>query len=268
MPNIVLLGDCQIDGNLLCADQIIPDVTPIEYGLVRSGWTQQVVDWFIRENPQFKTSVMSPMLEKAAIKYLRAEEKKLAFPAMSKYKPTNLSAYGVTAWRYKLWLEEYLKNHNIDLLVIFDYSPRHQFHNVRYGGKTYFSETSYDRRHPFEFNERINRSIGLQKAIYESAKAQFKKGGLDYLRKRNYRLFQSFMNCVEKLNIPFITINLDPEFTDYYSWNYQWTENYLAYDKGEEGTDFLLKRKEQPILAKKLDHIIDMELSNGRKKEK
>lgn len=265
IANIVLLGDCQIDGNLLCADEIIPEVTPIEYGLVRAGWTDQVVDWFLRCNPQFNTATRSPMLEKAAIKYLRDEEKKRAFPAMSKYKLTNLSAFGVTAWRYKLWLENYLKTNTIDLLIIFDYSPRHQFHNVRYGGKTYFSEISYDRRHPFEFNERINRSIGLQKAVYESAKKQFEKGGLDYLRKRNYRLFQWFISYVNTLNIPFITINLDPEFTDHYDWDWNFTKHYLQYTNPEtDGTDFILKRAEQPIIASKLDAIIE-EFFNGKK---
>jgi len=272
--NILLLGDCQSNGNNLLVPEILSTNTRIPYGLLyKDKYFQHVKKWYLKKLiedkklDEFKKVVndinnkgeeISNYLRvsKEISKYLRVRQLERAWPSMIKqHNITNLSFGGRTAIGYLKSLQKYLEsNPKPDRILITDHTPTHQVFRLAPNEEYY--ESSYELGDDFQLNHRISIDEKKQFEIYQKAKFLYHKNPKTIV-KRSLRFFKWFLKYLDKNNFQYQLIF----FIDLFQENFRTTTSidctkyYKEYHKSD-GDDPNTKIKLQSSIANHVANLI------------
>ena len=143
---ILVLGDCQSNGNNCLADQVLNESLPRTWSLQYHNENfKKIMKWFledrVKNNEVEKISIRN--IEAEVWKYLQTQERKLAWPALLNGEVTNRSFNGATFVGYHKRLIEYINTVGIpDHVLVTDFTFPHIVSSFKYDNKRYVFEKS------------------------------------------------------------------------------------------------------------------------------
>jgi hypothetical protein len=146
MNKIVVLGDCQSNGNNCLAHQVFPDKKWHTWSLKYHDNFPEVFKWYKNNNKKFgNTPVKQEHLKRQVWNYYRNAEKSVAWPNyLDGWDVINLSINGAHFLGYHSRLKLYLeKNDCPDHVIITDYTFSHIASVIRSENDRYIFETSH-----------------------------------------------------------------------------------------------------------------------------
>lgn len=204
--NILILGDCQSNGNNLLVPEIVPTETTIPYGLLhKNKFYKELRKWYLNELKASKqkrllidTMKNIENIDKDLVQYLKKKQLEKAWPTYLdvNHTVTNLSFHDRTAIGYLRSLHRYLEsNKKPDKILVTDHTPTHQVFRLYPRSKYY--EVSYDPGDLFVFNNRISLDEDIQLQIYQKSKSLYEKNS-NHIIKRSLKLFGWFLKYLER----------------------------------------------------------------------
>ena len=146
MNSILILGDCQSNGNNCLADEILNDSAPRTWSLRYHKEFGSAFKWFLKHRiaNNVRDELPKGNLESAVWSYIREQELKTAWPnLLSIPTVTNRSLNGAHfvgyQWRLKRHLEQFGKP---DHVLITDFTFPHIVSAFKFNGKQYLFEKS------------------------------------------------------------------------------------------------------------------------------
>ena len=139
MKTILILGDCQSNGNNCLADEIIGNKEPRTFSLRYHKKINPVLQWCVKHK-DFASHIDS--LESNVWKFVRKKEMDLAWPSMIDANVINLSFNGAHFFGHCRRLTNWIKtNGTPDLVLITDYEFSHLSYSVTYQGVKHYFES-------------------------------------------------------------------------------------------------------------------------------
>jgi hypothetical protein len=172
MKKILVLGDCQSNGNNCLSDQILGNSLPRTWSLRYHNTFPQVYKWYLAHRP--KPSITNPLpLDQTiaeAWAYLRAEERKVSWPSLLKGEITNRSINGATFTGYHKRLLQYLTTVGFpNRVLITDYTFPHivssfKRNNIRYlfEKQPYTDDHWNSREYSFDIHQELKSRVLFQ----------------------------------------------------------------------------------------------------------
>jgi len=142
---ILVLGDCQSNGNNCLADQILEENTPRTWSLRFHKNFPQAFKWYLKH--KIENKVKDPMptknIESAVWTYLRQQELDSSWPNLLSGTVVNRSLNGAHFVGYHKRLLQYLEQHgHPDHVLVTDFTFPHIVSSFKHNGKRYVFEKS------------------------------------------------------------------------------------------------------------------------------
>lgn len=139
MKKVLVLGDCQSNGNNCLADEVTGIKQPRTFSLRYHQNINQVLHWATK---QIDFTASADNLESSTWKFLRKKEMNLAWPSMINANVINLSFNGAHFFGHCRRLIDWIKtNGTPDLVLITDYEFSHLSYSINYQGVRYYFES-------------------------------------------------------------------------------------------------------------------------------
>ena len=188
---ILVLGDCQSNGNNCMSDEVMQDARPRSWSLRHHGLHRQVVQWAMaaRKRGEISGTFHWPQ---DAWKHLRRRELAVAWPSLLPNATVrNLSVNGAHFLGHCHRLRLQLADHRPDHVIITDHRPNHVGFLVRAGGGRYvfegdnYQEHDYKQQYPREVHEaRLQRQAAQKSLTWQGSVAK---------HARSYRLLERML---------------------------------------------------------------------------
>ena len=142
---ILVLGDCQSNGNNCLADQVLEENSPRTWSLRFHKNFPQALKWYLKHS--IKNKVTDPIttknIESAVWTYLRQQELNCSWPNLLNGRVVNRSLNGAHFVGYHKRLLQYLDKHGRpDRVLVTDFTFPHIASSFKYQGKRYVFEKS------------------------------------------------------------------------------------------------------------------------------
>ena len=142
---ILVLGDCQSNGNNCLADQVLEETAPRTWSLRFHKNFQQAFKWYLKHRiaNNVKDPIPSGDIESAVWAYLRNEELKLAWPNLLNGEVVNRSLNGAHFVGYHKRLLQYIERNGApDHVLVTDFTFPHIVSSFKRNGVRYVFEKS------------------------------------------------------------------------------------------------------------------------------
>jgi len=193
MKTILILGDCQSNGNNCLSDEIMGDTQPRTFSLRYHKQIKPALQWCLKQN-DFVGHLDS--LESKAWKFVRHKEMSLAWPSMINGYVTNLSFNGAHFFGHCRRLINWLRiNNRPDLVLVTDYEFSHLSYSVMYQG----------RKHHFESLTVTNSDPTLEKLRQETLQKTFLRDRKWHARFHR-RSFKLLIKILKNYNIDYAVV--------------------------------------------------------------
>lgn len=257
---IVVLGDCQSNGNNCLADEIMQNSELRTWSLRHNKQLAQATRWMLHNRKQNSISKIElKNLEDHVWRYLREQEIKLAWPAMVKAQVVNLSYNGAHFLGHWYRLRQFLQKEKPDHIIITDYQINHVGVAFRYQGKQYsfdgtnYNESAYHGQYPVAVHELRMRNMERNK--------QQTNG---WIIRKHRRCYQGLTALIESYQIPYslmkfgnVTGSIQPPFDQFMPTQIDCTNIYGGYTVSDgEWSD--KKRISQHEIAKLVNSYFDL----------
>jgi len=213
MKNVLILGDCQSNGNNCLADEITETTVLRTFSLRFHNQIKAGTRWVLKQK-DFPPCNISD-LKNQVWRYIRKREIAIAWPSFLNADVTNMSINGAHYLGHCRRLQTYLKNNNKpDLVIITDYEFNHLAYSITHQRKKHFFESlsgaaeSNDieilRREKMSFVQARDRCwhTKLHRRSFAKLKNILDNNAIPYLilrfgqfSKRNQTAFDSFLGC-------------------------------------------------------------------------
>jgi hypothetical protein len=253
MKTVLVLGDCQSNGNNCLAHQIFDDPTRLQTWSLRYHQQAAIVStWFKEKHPEFK-----PNLDLEIWKFLRQQELAIAWPnLLQRAQVTNLSINGAHFIGHHSRLKKYIDQNNIpDHVIITDYAPSHQVcafkHNSQYVTELTFS--------PMPAHDEFIKNKIRGRFKYQDQQSS------DWHWRRHQKSFRMLMQCVNHYKIPYTVVvfggheidlhrfmSADVDCTDIHNEYHPHTKS--LWEQGEHSKN---KFESQQIIADRVQTALD-----------
>jgi hypothetical protein len=197
MMKILVLGDCQSNGNNCLADQVLNETAPRTWSLRYHNNFPQAFKWYLKH--RLLNKVKEPMpsgdIESAVWAYLRNEELRLAWPNLLDAEVTNRSLNGAHFVGYHKRLLQYINTVGVpDHVLVTDFTFPHIVSSFKRDNKRYVFEKSPNygdvEWNPGEY------SMDVHQVLKERMKFQLSQSRDWYIRKHT----KSFNQLVKVLD--------------------------------------------------------------------
>lgn len=271
MKKIVVLGDCQSDGNNCLAHEILNDESAITtWSLRYHEKFPEALKWMMNRRKQqgqtFPEKTKISELQHATWKYLRDEEMSVAWPAqITNYDVTNFSIKGAHFYGHHRRMVDWMKNNPApDLVLITDYTFNHAVVSFNHQGHTHVIEKRLDYNdshwNPSSYDAEIHKKI-LSRLELQKSKSR------DWVERRHRISYYCLTRFLKHHNIPFLQIRFGETVP----------EDVVSFDKimgqhcdidcqdmfesyrvpGKRGEYSRLKLDLQPVIALRVQQKID-----------
>jgi len=145
MMKILVLGDCQSNGNNCLADQVLNESAPRTWSLRYHNTFPQAFKWYLKHRLENKIKEPMPSgdIESAVWAYLRSEELRLAWPNLLDAEVTNRSLNGAHFVGYHKRLLQYIDTVGMpDHVLVTDFTFPHIVSSFKYDNIRYVFEKS------------------------------------------------------------------------------------------------------------------------------
>ena len=194
MNTVIILGDCQSNGNNCLAHEILSDDSPRTWSLKFHNEFRSVFKWYLQHRKA--NGVREPMpagnIETVVWNYYWEQEKKEAWPSLLNIpNVVNFSKNGAHFIGHHYRLKKYLEiNPKPDHVLVTDYTFSHIARSFKWQGKRYLferenyvdSEWNPD-AYPLEVHQRRLQGIQFQKSQSREWQIRRHKKGFDMLVK-------------------------------------------------------------------------------------
>lgn len=262
LKKIVVLGDCQSDGNNCLAHQILQqDDLVIDWSLKYHQRKSEVIKWMLSHKTQQKLSLQT--LEDTAFKFLRQKELEVAWPNLIKnYTVTNLSIRGAHSLGHHRRLKQWMENNSKpDLVILTDAMFDHFVVSFRYQGATkifekglHYAESKWN---PDHYDQEIHEKI------VEKLKIQMSRPRGWFERRHQHAHF-FLLKFLKHYEIPWINLRFgehDPAnvkfFSKFMPTDIDCQDIYSSYRASAVGEACLIKLQKQPVIATKIQDYLD-----------
>lgn len=212
MKTVLILGDCQSNGNNCLAHEIVNDDSPRTWSLKFHNEFRSVFKWYLQHRKD--NGVTAPMptgnIEQVVWHYLWEEEQKAAWPNwLQGYNVVNTSINGGHFIGHHNRLRKYLaENPKPDFVLVTDYTFSHIAHSFKWQGQRYvFERENYKDsewnpdRYPIEVHKKRLNNISFQKSQNK-----------DWHIRRHRRGYNMLIKVLDYHNIKWSTIRFgDPD---------------------------------------------------------
>jgi hypothetical protein len=194
MNTVIILGDCQSNGNNCLAHEILSDNSPRTWSLKFHNEFRSVFKWYLQHR-KF-AGVREPMpagqIESVVWNYYWEQEKREAWPSLLDIpNVVNFSKNGAHFIGHHYRLKKYLEtNSKPDHVLITDYTFSHIVHSFKWQGKRYlFERENYvdsewnPSAYPLEVHQRRLKGIQFQKSQSREWQIRRHRKGFDMLVK-------------------------------------------------------------------------------------
>jgi hypothetical protein len=257
MKTVLILGDCQSNGNNCLSDQILLDQEPRTFSLRYHQKTQEAINWAVQQK-DFKSS--NDKWSDDVWKYLRQKEMLCSWTSYLNANVVNLSFNGAHFFGHCRRLKNYIDLHGIpDLVIVTDYEFSHVSYSVKHNNKKYYFESlTTKNQDPDVENLRIQAVDRLYKRS-GSWHSNFHRRSFNLLIKIlnfhsiNYKIVR-FGQCTKKYEQVFSDFMLD--YIDCLDLRKKYTVDDPNSDFGAElGT---VKLEHQSIIAQRIKSNLDL----------
>jgi hypothetical protein len=214
MQKILILGDCQSNGNNCWAHKIVDNDSPRTWSLKFHGEFRNVFKWYLQHRKE--NNVATPMatgnIEQVVWNYLWEQEQKSAWPSLLNVSEVvNISINGGHFIGHHKRLKKYLlENAKPDHVLITDYTFSHIAHSFKYNNVRYvFERENYvdsewnPDRYPIEVHRRRLENIAFQKSQSK-----------DWHIRRHQRGYDMLIKFLNFHNIKWTTVRFGDSDTD------------------------------------------------------
>lgn len=142
---ILVLGDCQSNGNNCLADDVLGENTLRTWSLRYHKTFPQAFKWYLKHRIQnnIKDPIPSGDIESAVWLYLREQELKIAWPSLLEGDVVNRSLNGAHFIGYHKRLLQYMERvGKPDCVIVTDFTFPHIVSSFKHNGKRYVFEKS------------------------------------------------------------------------------------------------------------------------------
>ena len=262
--HIVVLGDCQSNGNNCLMHEIAPDRTHCTWSLRYHNEYDVVFKWMLKKIAQGSKlpEVTVRTVEDVSWAFLRREEKAVAWPALlTDHTVYDYSINGAHFIGYLKRLQQHVVKHGKpDLVIITDYSPSHVGVVFKDHGQRYvFESVNYD-----SYVWKTDKYSPHVRDVYFKRLDSLKRHDDSYHYKRHrhyYRLLQQYLdqNNIQSMTVRFGTLEERDikAFDEFMSTDVDCTEEFKEYTT-REGEHSLTKLQLQQTIAAKIKHHLPM----------
>jgi hypothetical protein len=197
---ILVLGDCQSNGNNCLSDRILGDSMPRSWSLRYHGESKKVLRWVLEQRHDSDMTLPLPLddLEDFAWRYMRKQELAVAWPNRLPGAVTNLSFNGAHFLGHYHRLRNYLVQDRPDHVIVTDYKSNHigmvfNFDNQQYvfeGGN--YTDSHYRAEYPRSVHEQRLERL----AVHKSQSA-------NWIMRKHRRSYQALIGLLDKNQIPY-----------------------------------------------------------------
>lgn len=260
MDTIVVLGDCQSNGNNCLAHEIVTNFRLHTWSLKFHGEFQNVFKWYLKHriSNKVKDPIPSHNLEKEVWHYFWETELQTAWPNLLDCNIVNFSKNGGHFIGHHYRLKEYLKhNPKPSLVIITDYTFSHISTSFQHDSKRYlFERETYadEDWNPADYSVEVHKkrlaSLAVQKA-YSRERSQ----------RKHFLGFKQLIKFIKSHNLPYLIVRFgDADKKNIEAFNFMGTDidctdlfNQYATTDGE---DSLTKLKIQSTVAERVSTAI------------
>ena len=210
MKTVLILGDCQSNGNNCLSDQILLNQLPRTFSLRYHQKTQEAVKWAMQQT-DFASSANNLLSD--VWKYIRHKEMSYSWTQQLDANVVNLSFNGAHFFGHCRRLKNYIDLHGIpDLVIVTDYEFAHLSYSVRHNNEKYYFdslttghqdstvemlrqqklETTYNKSRNWHLKFH-RRSFNLLIQILKFYNIDYKLVRFGQCNKNNEQVFSSFM---------------------------------------------------------------------------
>lgn len=247
MKTIVVLGDCQSNGNNCLAHQIIESPRLHTWSLRFHKEFQPVFKWYLKHKIAHndRTPMPNNNLEGVVWHYFWEQELAVSWPFLLDANVINFSKNGAHFIGYHHRLKKYLKDNPApDHIIITDYTFSHQATSFRFNNRRYLFERETYIASEWNANDypeavHLKRLAGVDKQKKESHNRKLRKHRL---------AFKMLIKFIESQNIPYTLVRFNSEFDEFMPREVDCTSLYNQYTT-VDGEDSKLKFDIQPTVA-------------------
>lgn len=193
MKTILILGDCQSNGNNCLSDEIIGNKEPRTFSLRYHKKIKSALQWCLKQN-DFVGNLNS--LESNVWKFVRYKEMSLAWPSMINGNVVNLSFNGAHFFGHCRRLINWIDSNNApDFVLITDYEFSHLSYSVMYQGS----------KHYFESLTVVNSNTALERLRQEKLQKTFLHDR-EWHKRFHRRSFKLLIKILNKHNIDYAVV--------------------------------------------------------------
>jgi nicotinamide riboside kinase len=194
MKNVLILGDCQSNGNNCLADEITEVVVPRTFSLRFHNQIVAGTRWALQQKDFSRCNISE--LKNEVWRFIRKKEMSMAWPSFLNANVINMSFNGAHYLGHCYRLKQYIKTNNKpDLVIITDYEFNHMAYSVTSDYKKYF----------FESLTRSNYSEDIEQKRQEKIKYVLSKER-HWHTKLHRRSFRKLTNILDNNKIPYLTL--------------------------------------------------------------
>lgn len=203
---VLILGDCQSNGNNCLAHEILNDQEGLQtWSLRYHNKLEKVFKWMLKDLKKNQLTLEHEQTKDLKIfvwNYLKQQEKKISWPSYLNYEVINHSYNGAHFSGYLKRLNSYLKTNRPDIILITDYHIEHRFVSFKYKNERYFFEKSDHSELNWDFSKYPKEvyDIFLKRMEYQSTK------NINWHIKRHEKSYNILIKKIKSFNLPYLTI--------------------------------------------------------------
>jgi hypothetical protein len=272
LQKILVLGDCQSDGNNCLAHQILhQDDLVIDWSLQHHQRAAEVIKWMLSHKTHQNLALHT--IKDTAFKFLRQKELEVAWPNFIKnYTVTNLSCKGAHFLGHHKRIKQWVANNpKPDLVILTDYTFDHYVVSFRHQGTTQIFEKGLSYNQSDWNNNHYDQAV--HEKIVEKLKIQMSQPRSWFERRHQHAHF-FLLQFLKHHDIPWINLkfyghNLTNAafFGNFMPTDIECQDIYSDYRVKEIGEACLIKLQKQSVIAVRVQDYLDTYFATSPIKE-
>jgi hypothetical protein len=254
---IILLSDCAGSGSNCLADKIIgSDQSYIAFNLGHDrNYEKKIVLYNLKNNPirKFKADMNNrEQLFLESLRFMWQQELKNSWTTYIKdFDIINHSKNGASAFTFYKRLKKYeAEQGRPNLILLTNYTIRHQWQIINHMGRQYFLEKNYNTNQPnFRYNPYLKTPKTVQELAWKKAKKNLELG---LTIKRNQRAMAWLVRYLNKNQYNYIKIKFYDGFDDFDGGDCVDCSDLAKRYVSDIYDDYKMKINVQPLIAKRV----------------
>lgn len=209
---ILVLGDCQSNGNNCLSDEIIGDNLPRTWSLRYHNNFSQVFKWYLtqRKKHNIQDPINTENVQSATWAYIRKRELEIAWPSFLRGDITNRSLNGAHFIGYHKRLLQYINSVGLpDRVLVTDYTFSHHVSSFKHNNKQYvFEKNPYysdAEWNPNDYPVEVHRML-KEKLAFQLAQPR------EWHIRRHTKAYQLLVKVLKHYNLKWTVVRFgDPE---------------------------------------------------------